>query len=286
MMPSAGSSRKERRTVSPQLIANARMYAVAPGASAAWSRLFAWLEIQSGVRLTVIDHAFPALLNDLWARPDLGATFMCGWPWLRHGATHQVIAAPVPSARYAAGRPQYCTHFVVHRDAPFKSLEETFGHRFAYTIADSHSGYNAPRHHLIGFRGATKRQLFSNVIGPLTTPRRMLDAIAEGQTDVGPLDSFAYDLLCRHEPELASKTRVVASTLPVPNPALMASSGIDHATIDRLRTALLAFGVETDQAQLCADLCITGFAVIEPECYAVAERWAQDAEAAGLATIT
>ncbi|MBL8670191.1 MAG: ABC transporter permease, partial [Alphaproteobacteria bacterium] len=60
------------------LIANARMYSVAPGAAAAWKRLFAWLKERSGIDLQVIDHAFPAPLDALWARPDLACTFMCG----------------------------------------------------------------------------------------------------------------------------------------------------------------------------------------------------------------
>jgi ABC-type phosphate/phosphonate transport system substrate-binding protein len=268
-----------------ELIANARMYSVAPGAIAAWQRLFAWLDEASGVRLTVIDHAFPALLNDLWARPDLAATFMCGWPWLRHGATHRVVAAPVPAADYAHGRPQYCTHFVVHRDSAFQRLEDTFGHRFAFTIADSHSGYNAPRHHLMRFRGADPAPLFGEIIGPLTTPRRMLDAIAEGRTDVGPLDSFAYDLLSRHEPQLAARTRIVASTAPVPIPAIMASQHMDEKIIAMLAETLMTLGSRPEHAALCADLCISGFAALDPATYEVAERWARDAEARGLAVI-
>ena len=122
--------------MAPNLIANARMYAVAPGAIAAWKRLFAWLAAESGVPLSVIDHAFPALLSELWARDDLGCAFMCGWPYLRHGSVHQVIAAPVPSADYAGGRPVYCSHFVVRADSAFRALEDTFGHRFAFTIKD------------------------------------------------------------------------------------------------------------------------------------------------------
>ena len=47
------------------LIANARMYSVAPGAAAAWKRLFEWLAQDACVPLTVIEHAFPAKLNDL-----------------------------------------------------------------------------------------------------------------------------------------------------------------------------------------------------------------------------
>ena len=123
-----------------------------PPAAAAWKRLFAWLQAKSGVDMTVIDHAFPASLDELWSRKDLACTFMCGWPFMRYGAVHQVVAAPIPSADYAKGRPVYCSHFVVRDDAPFKTLEDTFRHRFAYTIPDSHSGYNAPRHHLLKYQ--------------------------------------------------------------------------------------------------------------------------------------
>ena len=64
-----------------ELIANCRMYSVAPGAAEAWKRLFAWLAKDTGVPLHIVDHAFPLKLNDLWGRDDLAATFMCGWPW-------------------------------------------------------------------------------------------------------------------------------------------------------------------------------------------------------------
>jgi len=36
---------------------------------------------------------------------------------------------------------------------------------------------------------------------------------------------------------------------------------------------------------LCTDLCITGVATLDPATYEVAERWARDAEAAGLEAI-
>lgn len=267
------------------LIANARMYAVAPGAIAAWKRMFAWLESESGLALTVIDHAFPALLSELWARDDLGCAFMCGWPYLRYGSVHRVVAAPVPSAAYAQGRPVYRSHFVVHADSAFRTLEDTFGHRFAFTIKDSHSGYNAPRHHLLKHRNASDKPLFGEIVGPLTTPRRMLEAIADGRTDVGPLDSFAYDLLCRHEPELARRTRIIASTELVPMPAFVAARGAPDATVERLAHALLRLGAVPDQAQLRADLCIDGFAAIDPEAWQVAERWAADAERQGFEDI-
>lgn len=267
------------------LIANARMYSVAPGAIAAWKRLFAWLAAESGVPLTVIDHAFPAKLNDLWTRDDLACTFMCGWPWLGLGLGHRIVAAPVPSAAYAEGRPVYCTHFVVRADRPFAKLEDTFGHRFAFTIEDSHSGYNAPRHYLMAFRSGTA-PLYREIVGPLTTPRRMVEAIAEGRTDVGPLDSFAFALLQRHEPELTAPLKVIASTPTVPIPALMASRGMDPEIVQRLRATLegLKPGIGLDD--LLTDLCIVGFRALDPATYGIAETWARDAEARGLERIT
>lgn len=89
----------------------------------------------------------------------------------------------------------------------------------------------------------------------------MLEAIAEKRTDVGPLDGFAYDLLCRRQPAIASQTRVVAGADPVQDPAIMASKGMDVAVVAALRQALLV-GSASDQADLRADLCITGSAAL------------------------
>ncbi|GAB4184892.1 MAG: hypothetical protein OHK0024_25060 [Thalassobaculales bacterium] len=272
-------------TITQALIANARMYSVAPGAIAAWKRLLGWVQARSGIAMTVIDHAFPAPLDALWSRPDLACTFMCGWPFMRYGARHQVVAAPVPSADWAQGRAVYCSHFVVRADAPFTRLEDSFGHRFAYTVPDSHSGYNAPRHHLLPYREAAGGPLYREVIGPLYTPRLMLEAIAEGRTDIGPLDSFAHALLRRHMPDLAARTRVLASTAVVPIPAFMASAGTDPAIVDRLGQALCALADDPAEAGLREDLCILGFARHDPAAYQVTEDWAQAAERRGLAEI-
>jgi ABC-type phosphate/phosphonate transport system substrate-binding protein len=268
----------------PDLIANARMYSVAPGAAVAWKKLFAWVNEQSGVDMTVIDHAFPAPLDELWSRQDLACTFMCGWPFMRYGHVHQVVAAPVPSAAYAQGRPVYCSHFVVRADSKFQTLEDTFGKRFAYTIPDSHSGYNAPRHHLLRYRTGDK-PLYREIVGPLRTPRLMLQAIVEDRTDVGPLDSYAYDLLCRHWPEVAGKTRVIASTEVVPIPAFMASPGTRTEIVRRLADALEEFGDDPDQGKLRADLCLRGFQRVPESAYRITEDWAQEAEKRGLEQI-
>ena len=127
--------------------------------------------------------------------------------------------------------------------------------------------------------------LYGEIVGPLTTPRRVLEAIVEGRADVGPQDSFAFALMQRHAPELTDGVRIVASTAPMPMPALMASRGADPGVVSALRAALLAIGTRGDQAPLLTDLCISGFAALDPASYSLSERWAEEAQRGGYSRI-
>jgi hypothetical protein len=109
-------------------IANARMYAVTPGVSALWERLFAWIACEADMPLAVVPHAPPLPLPALWKRADLGCAFMCGYPWStwddERGDRPALIAAPVPSpVRYQA-LPVYCTDIVVRADTRYASIDD------------------------------------------------------------------------------------------------------------------------------------------------------------------
>jgi ABC-type phosphate/phosphonate transport system substrate-binding protein len=260
--------------------ANARMYAVAPGASAAWTQLFKWLSDASGVKLDIIDHAFPASLESLWTRDDLGAAFMCGWPFARTEIKPRLVAAPIPAGRRYGGRPVYFTDFVVSADSAFATLADTFGHRLAYTAAGSHSGFNAVRHHL-ATKFAGQGALYRAWIGPLTTPRRVVEAILAGDADVGPLDSYAHDLLRRHEPDLMMRLRLVDSTVSAPMPVLIASRATPEAIVDTLRATLLTVSARPELADLRDRLCLAGFGVTRAKDYTVTLDRAASAETAG-----
>lgn len=266
------------------LVANARMYAPTNPAAAAWRTLFGWVAARSGVALTPIDHGFPAPLEDLWERPDLGAAFMCGWPFARAGFRHQIVVAPIPAAARHAGRAVYATDFVTRADAPFQRLEDSFGGRLAYTVDHSHSGFNAPRHHLLRFRAPERPTLYSAVVGPCVTPKRALDAVLTGEADVAPLDSLALDLMLRHTPGLRERIRVIASTDPVPAPPLVASPDVPADQVAALRAAFLEAGAFAETAMALDTLGLSGFAVAETADYAITERWAAAALSAGYPT--
>ena len=270
-------------------VASARMYAVAPGAATAWRALLEEVGRRAEVALEVIEHAFPASLADLWARPDLGCAFMCGWPYAletRRAVAETpprlprpLLAAPVPRAAWSAGAPLYRSDFVVAATSGFQSLESTFGTRFAFNALGSHSGVNMPRAHLA--RWAGQAPLFSEQVGPLTTPRRCIEAVASGAAEVTAVDSYALQLLQAHDPDLARRIRIIASTEPNPIPPLVAAAALDDFDLTRLRDTLTSLHQDPASRTLLAPLCLLGFATVSASDYDATLAVEAEALAAG-----
>jgi ABC-type phosphate/phosphonate transport system substrate-binding protein len=144
----------------------------------------------------------------------------------------------VRAARYR-GRPIYFTDIVVRASTPFKTLEDTFGGRVGYTTKESQSGYVALREHLMPYRQARGSALFAEVIGPLISPRGIVKALLENRIDVGPLDSYAHDLIRHVEPELGARLRTVEVTRPAPIPLFVATAPLPQEQVRDLRQAFL-----------------------------------------------
>jgi ABC-type phosphate/phosphonate transport system substrate-binding protein len=262
-------------------VANARMYSVNPAAASAWKELFDWLARESQVDLRAIDHAFPLPLAELWTRPDLACGFMCGFPYALAPVRPQPVAAPVPAGAPVPGKPVYATRLVARADSRFYSLEDTFGGRLGYTVEDSHSGYNALRHHLLPYQSARGARLYRESVGPLFTPRRVIEALLAGDIDVGPLDSYALDLMLHHEPDLAARIRIVATTDPAPIPFLVAAPDCSVETVLALQAAVANFADASACADLRDRLCLEAFAPVKTDDYELIMRWDTEARAAG-----
>ncbi len=260
---------------------NARMYAVTPDVERAWEHLLGHVAQDAGVDLRYVAYPAPQPLERLWARADLGLVFMCGYPIAQRLAPVVPIAAPIPSAMWAEGRAVYRTDLIVREDAPYQRLEDTFGGRAGYTVAHSHSGFNAFRHHLLGFRSPEQPTLYRQMVGNLITARNILDSVREGRIDVGPLDAYWHALIARYAPELTKGVRVLASTATAPMPAFVAASTAPEATVARLREALLGAAARPWFARFGHLLEIRGFAEASQHTYGVLLDWEREARAAG-----
>lgn len=256
-----------------RFIANARMYAVAPAAEAAWRGLLGHIAADAGLDLDYLPYPAPAPLETLWTRPDLGAVFMCGYPIALELAKIVPIAAPIPDLDWAAGRARYRSNLIVRKDAPFKTLEETFGGKAGWTIAHSHSGFNAFRHHLLGYRSKNAPKLYREMQGNLVTARAILDAVREGKIDIGPLDAYWHALIARHAPDLVAGIRVLAATALAPMPAFVASPDLGEAAIGRLRAAFSRAAGQPWFADFADPLLLSGFEGVEAADFAPMLAW-------------
>ena len=243
------------------MIANARMYSVTPEVGALWRRLLAAVLARVGEAVEIVEHAPPAPIDELWARPDKAAVFMCGLPQSLAAPRPALVAAPVPSLAAYQGRACYWTELVVRADAPFATLDQTFGHRLALTTAESQSGFAAPLQALMAHGGA--RPLYREVVAPAVTPIGALKAVIEDRADVAPIDSYAFALMQRHVPALADQVRSVASTEPTAIPALVASGAASPSTV----AAFLAADGDPAARGLMEPLMLARFVAPDPAGY-------------------
>ena len=251
-------------------VANARMYSVIESVKADWKVLLSWVLARAGLPWEVIDYNPPAPLSLLWARNDLGLAMMCGLPYAqRIGTAGQptLVAAPIPSPARYGGQAVYFTDLVVRSDAPYRTLQDTFGGTVGYTLADSMSGGVVLRRHLEGYRTPQQPWLYRAAVGNLINARGVIEALATGRIDVGPLDSYYHDLLWRHEPGFAAQVRIVAHTPALPIPPLVATAALSAGELFRLRQALLASAASEELAPVMERLLLAGFAFPDPADY-------------------
>jgi ABC-type phosphate/phosphonate transport system substrate-binding protein len=264
-------------------IANARMYAVTPEVELTWRKLLERVAEEADVALGYLPYPAPQPLEHLWSRPDLGAVLMCGYPIALQLAQVQPIAAPIPRVQWAAGRAVYRTDLIVREDAPYRQLEDTFGGRAGWTVAHSHSGFNALRHHLLAYRSPQRPALYREMVGNLVTARNVLDAVRERRIDVGPLDAYWHMLIARHAPQLCEGVRVLSSTALAPMPAFVAAADVPAAVVARLRAAFAGAATQSWFGELADPLMLAGFAQVSRETFDAALEWDRQARIAGYA---
>ncbi len=264
-------------------IMNARMYAVTPAVEVVWRSLLQRITSTAGVTMEYLPYPAPQPLETLWARPDLGCVFMCGYPVALQLAAVVPLAAPIPRASWAAGRPHYRSDLIVREDAPYLTLEDTFGGRAGWTVEHSHSGFNAFRHHLLQYRTAARPTLYREVLPNLVTARAILDAVREDRIDVGPLDAYWHLLIARHNPALTAGVRVLAATDVATLPAFVTAASTPAPTVDALRNAFADASRQPWFSDFADALLLDGFAPVEATDYARTLEWDRAAKAAGYA---
>ena len=259
------------------MLANARMYSVTPAAAEAWRAVIGWAARVAGVPGEFVEHGPPKLLSELWARDDLGVVQMCGLPASLRKPAPTVLAAPQPSLPRYQGKAIYMSDIAVRANAPWHTLEDTFGGVAGYTLKDSQSGYFAFRSLLLTKHPNAK---FRQIVGGLLNPRGVIQALINNKIDVGPLDGYVFDLLRAGDPEFASQVRSIAVTDPTPMPPLVATASLTEDQVENLRSAFRSAHEEPSLATPMKTLLVERFVVPDLSVYDETKRRAERVERA------
>lgn len=265
------------------LIASTRLYDVAPAARAAWHAVLRHAWGVAGLEVTLVEHAWPTPVGELWSRPGLCGAFMCGWPFavaMQQGRRFRAVAGVVPAWPAYEDQPRYRSEFLVRDDSPWRSLEEALGSRYGWMVQDSQSGWNAPRAMLADFVATRGPALFSESRGPLGNPRGLLEALQHNEIDITAIDGWYLDLMREHDAPALAGLRTLAYTPWTPNPLLVCSPDVAPETVARLAAALQA-----TPADLLRAAFVGRFTTVDPAAYGATLAAADKAQRLGYPAI-
>lgn len=259
---------------SPPGLARALRFSVAAVESprdtyAAYSQLFERMGERLGVPIEFVQRRTYREVNDLLAAGRLDAALVCTGGYLdlaaRSPGAVELIAVPLLD-----GEPTYRSLVVVRADAPFTSLEELAGARFAFTDELSFSG----RAYVLDWlrrNGHDPHRFFASTIYTQNHDRSV-KAVAAGLVDGAAVHSAVFDHLVREDPSLTSRVRVVHRSPPFGAMPVVASTALPPEMRARLREVLLQLARDPEGAEALRVLAIDGFQVPSPDLYGSAQR--------------
>lgn len=167
------------------------------------------------------DRAF----MEIWQDPRLVLAQTCGMPYRTrlHGAV-QLVGTPDYGLQDCPPG-YYNSVLVVRAEDPRADLAAYDGACLAYNDALSQSGWAAVITHLSGLGLAPGSTLAT---GAHALSAR---AVAEGRADLAGIDALTWALLCRHTPEVTSRLRALARTVPTPALPYVTGPGRDAAVV-------------------------------------------------------
>ena len=192
------------------------------------------------------------------------------------------LAAPVLQGDRYGGRPVYFSDVIVGRDSPFRSFADLRGGSWAYNDADSHSGYNITRYHLVRLRETGG--FFGRVV-EAGWHQRSIRLVATGEVDASAIDSQVLAVELRDHPELAARLRVIATFGPSTIQPVVAARRLPARLRAAIRAALLAMGDDPAARGPLAHGFIARFAPVDDASYDDIRAMLAAVEAAAFTTL-
>jgi phosphonate transport system substrate-binding protein len=208
--------------------------------------------------VSMIQKPTYAEVNALLKAQSIDLAFVCSLAYVEGNEDFgmELLVAP-----QMGGQTVYYSYLIVPEDSDVESLESLQGKVFAFTDPLSNSGRLAPMYQLF-LMGGTPDSFFSEYVFTYSHDNS-IKAVTDGLVDGAAVDSLVYDHMAMDNPELRSKTKIIARWGPYGIPPVVVHPDLDSHLKEQLRDALLNLGVSAEGRNILDDLRIDYFTLVD-----------------------
>lgn len=189
-------------------------------------------------------------------------SWICSFPYAKYRGSKNIdlLAAPVFD-----GKPLYQAYIIVPRGSSVGSIGELSGKVFAYSDPDSNTGYVVPRG-MLRKLGRNPDRFFRHTFMTYSHTET-IEAVAEQVADGASVDSYVWEYLNKHQPELTAKTMIVQRSEFFGFPPLVARADVDPELRRRMAEALFSMDRDPEGKRLLEELMLDRFEPVKPDHY-------------------
>lgn len=217
---------------------------------------------KTGHHVELADREDYAEINNLVAKGQVDAAFVCGGPYVdgKKEFDMELLVAPI-----AYGETVYFSYIIVNKRSALQQLSDLRGKRFAFTDPLSNTGKLVPTYMLAKMKETPDS--FFGKYSYLGSHDKSIQAVAEGVVDGAAVDSLIWEYANSTSPKFTSKTRIILKSPPYGIPPVVVPKGLDPELKERLRKIFLEAHVDPKGAEILKKMHIDRFVTIDDKAY-------------------
>jgi phosphonate transport system substrate-binding protein len=227
-----------------------------------YTQLLDYIGKRLGRQIILLSDSTYAKTNNGLESGKIDMAFVCGGPYVEG---HDNFGLELLAAPQVAGKTEYHSYIIVHKNSPVKNLKGLKGKSFAFTDPLSNTGKLVPTYMLLNM-GETPNSFFKRYIFTLAHDRS-IEAVTKGVVDGAAVDSLIYDFLAVTKPALISQTKIIEKSPPFGIPPIVVRHGIDQKLKKNLKAILLDAHKDVGGAKILKGMMIEKFVSINDSAY-------------------
>ncbi len=227
-----------------------------------YQELFTHIGRELDVQATIILKPTYAEINALIGGQFVDLGFVCSLAYVEGNQDFGMELLVVPQMY---GETVYYSYLIVPEESDAQSLTDLRSASFAFTDPLSNSGRLAPSYHL-SLLDETPVSFFSRYIFTYSHDNSIL-AVADKLVDAAAVDSLVYQQMIVSNPDIASKTRVIARWGPYGIPPLVVRPALDPQLKQQLREFFLNLHNSEEGRVILDNMGIDKFVIVSDDTY-------------------